>query len=468
MADPKEINVTYLKLKEVTIPERSRIDYGDLESLKYSISNYGLLNPIILNDRMELCAGGRRLRACSELGHQTIPARIVPDLSAEDSLLIEWIENEARKEFTWPEDLQLKLKIHNSYKASNPKWGYRDTATQLGVSIGGLSTDLTIAAALEHFPFLAEYKTKGKAREAYKKLQLRADAVLASEDMTHDAQESLTKIFESTETQNRVEESTSDSEDQPNPSRESSRSDSRSSDETSDSQGSQSSLPDFAYHICDYKDLLNQIPKNSIGFAELDPPYAIGYDDTYGQTQNIKTELKDWNSEKFKSEMQTLIFELYPRMMDATWVICWCGKEWAEWLNKIAFSIGFKTQHPGIWAKPGGSSNNLDSVMVSNYETFLLFRKGTATFNTPSFNACQFFHSVPSSQKFHPTQKPLDLYQHFFKAFHRHSTIFYSPFAGSGASMVMAPSFGMKPIGSDSDQRYYYQFIKLLKESYNG
>ena len=59
------------KLEEIIEGERGRQDYGDLEALKASIQNYGVIQSFSVQEledgKLLLIAGGRRFRACKEL-----------------------------------------------------------------------------------------------------------------------------------------------------------------------------------------------------------------------------------------------------------------------------------------------------------------------------------------------------------------------------------------------------------------
>jgi len=89
---------------------------------------------------------------------------------------------------------------------------------------------------------------------------------------------------------------------------------------------------------------------------------------------------------------------------------------------------------------------------------FLLLRKGKATFNIPSFSATFEHNATPGSQKVHQWEKPIALYDYFLKALGRQGSLFLSPFAGSGNSMISAAKFGMVPMGCDTKQKYAINF----------
>jgi len=82
--------------------------------------------------------------------------------------------------------------------------------------------------------------------------------------------------------------------------------------------------------------------------------------------------------------------------------------------------------------KSGGSTNQPKRGLVSNWEMYLLFRKGNAQFNTPSLPSAISIDSGNAANRIHQWEKPVKLYDHFLKALAQPGTIFLSPFAGSG------------------------------------
>ena len=96
-----------VKIVDIKIKKRVRRDLGDLEALKDSLKQYGLMNPITLNSKYELVAGERRLEAAKSLGWERINA-IVLDKNVDKlhQLEMELEENNQRKEFTDDELLE--------------------------------------------------------------------------------------------------------------------------------------------------------------------------------------------------------------------------------------------------------------------------------------------------------------------------------------------------------------------------
>jgi N6-adenosine-specific RNA methylase IME4 len=97
-----------ISIDRIVVGERHRKDMGDVAGLGRSISEIGLLHPIVIKRNGELIAGARRLRACVELGWTEIPVHVV-DL--DEIVHGEFAENAVRKDFTLSEAVAIKRAI---------------------------------------------------------------------------------------------------------------------------------------------------------------------------------------------------------------------------------------------------------------------------------------------------------------------------------------------------------------------
>ena len=89
-----------VRIQEIKVKSRIRIETGDISDLMESISKYGLLNPITVTEDFGLIAGFRRLEACRSLGMDEIECNVVNFQSRIDRLFIEADENLTRKDLT--------------------------------------------------------------------------------------------------------------------------------------------------------------------------------------------------------------------------------------------------------------------------------------------------------------------------------------------------------------------------------
>lgn len=89
-----------IKISDINIAERVRVDVGDLSPLVDSMDRLGLINPITVTDKNQLIAGYRRLQAAKRLGWEYIECTVANPVSKMEMLRIEADENITRKDFT--------------------------------------------------------------------------------------------------------------------------------------------------------------------------------------------------------------------------------------------------------------------------------------------------------------------------------------------------------------------------------
>jgi ParB family chromosome partitioning protein len=90
---------------------------GDIAALAESMKRYGQMNPIVLNNRNQLVAGGRRLEAARYLGWRTINAVIIDIDEGLPMLEYEVEENLQRQDFSSGE---LTLAARRLNRLRNP------------------------------------------------------------------------------------------------------------------------------------------------------------------------------------------------------------------------------------------------------------------------------------------------------------------------------------------------------------
>ena len=452
-------------IADIIIKDLSRVDLGDIQSLARSIETVGQLQPILINANNELVDGYRRISALKELHRTSVEVRVIKDLSQDDAYLIELFSNLDRKEFLWHEEIELKAKLHNYWKGkaeeANESWGYRETSKRLNCSLGGLSTDLVFAEALKVFPELKQQSTKSRAKELYKALGEQANAIQRMNNFSDDEKNRLAELQAGNLT---VPKTIAPTEEKTAEVREKA---TEIVNKEVEEKKSQYKGIKVLYVSENYKTFLDKIPDNSVGMVELDPPYAIDFNENYGKASKIESKATDWTEKELYEFYFNYLGAIYQKMLDASWVLCWTGKEHFIEIQKIAAETGFSVQAPGVWMKTGGSTNQPKRNLISNWEMYLLFRKGDAKFNTNSMPSAIQINTTNSAHRIHQWEKPIELYDHFVKAMAKPGSIFLSPFAGSGNCLISAAKARMMPIGCDKSQKYIPQFYERL-QNYTG
>lgn len=126
-----------INLSDIRLGYNPRSSLGDLTSLKQSIQQIGLLEPVILrpnkqkddNRPYEIVCGHRRYKAFDELKYLQIPARILK-LSDEESESLSFIDNKERKNYN-PVD-EARHYRHMQEKYGEDKYSTRNLAKIYG------------------------------------------------------------------------------------------------------------------------------------------------------------------------------------------------------------------------------------------------------------------------------------------------------------------------------------------------
>ena len=200
MNTKKENDLDTVNVNEVLIENRMRKELGDVEQLSKSISDVGLIQPIVLTSFQEndltivkLVAGHRRFEALKKLGVQELEYGVHflwrADLATDEYRrnAVELEENIRRKQMTWSEEVLGKARLLEIYQriygAPIPGqtsrtvqqglkpagFGVRKLAELLNESAGQTSEDLQMAALVEKIPSL---KNEPSREAAKRKLEL--------------------------------------------------------------------------------------------------------------------------------------------------------------------------------------------------------------------------------------------------------------------------------------------------------
>jgi site-specific DNA-methyltransferase (adenine-specific) len=434
-----------IPLSSVTVPDRFRQDYGDIESLKISIAERGLINPITVKDEgdgtYKLLAGGRRHRAVSELKWADVPARIYERQLLElDEKAIELAENADRKDFDWRERIKLEQRIHElqvgihgekfSTQPNATGWSLRDTATLLSRSPASISKDLSLAQALETLPVLAGCKTKDDAQKMLRNIQTSMMKAELSERITTEA---LTKP-----------------------------------------EDAKRNHLASCYIVGDTFRGLSQIQSGVIQFIDCDPPYGIDLDRSAkgfqsGKLAHDPNQYHEVRRNVYEDFLETLIAECYRVMTRNSWMTFWFGVDpWANTVYEILEKVGFKTTRTfGIWhkAKPPYHCSQPDTHLASAYDAFYYCRKGDAAlFKQGRGNV---FHYAPVPRKVHPTEKPIELMTELLSLFTLPGCQVLVPFLGSGNTLLAAANLNCPAAGYDLSEAYKNDFrLKCFESPY--
>ena len=439
-----KVRLDNVLIKNISIGERVRRDFGELEELKTSLTNEGLVLPIAVmelfedKDSFELRAGERRLRAATELGWEHIPCRIYPYI--EDVRMrkaIELKENTIRKDLSYAEASKITKEVHallidikgQKLRSSEGGHSLRATAELLGVSAATVHADIELAFAIEQDPELGKLKNK---TEAMSELHKRKEKVYLNEL--------------------------------------SSRASKKSSGLLTDRQ---QSIVD-GYMIGDAIESMRKLTPRTFNFLEIDPPYGIALRKTVKTEEKHKDLLKldmEESAEgrfKYMEWIDQLLPECNRVMKDNSWLILWFSIEpWVDLLFYALKRAGFEgTRTPLLWIKNNGNTRTPNIHLRNYYECAFYFRKRNAMLAKPGSRNVFSFPVIPD--KIHPNEKPVEMYMDILSVFCTPGSTILSPFAGSGNCLLAAANLNMPAVGIDLDVENRQQFVARVHRGLPG
>ena len=402
-----------IKLSDIDKGSRARKEYKKVKELWQSITEHGQIQPISVIEKdkvadMEndfdvskeylLLAGGRRMAAFEYGEAEEIEAKIYDEFHEEIEILkIELYENLDREDLTWTEEVELKAKIQQLEEdvadSEGTKASIRGTASKLNVSHGNLSEDLKLAEAIKAVPTLKRHKTKSDAKKELKQMMKRLDDKEAVEkiktEREADGESTLQKKIAS------------------------------------------------KYKTKDILEGLQLFDDGTVDLVELDPPLQLGFEEIDRYDHSSYNEV---TADDYPNLMTIWLKECYRVMKDNSWIIVWYPIEpWHTPVLEIMEEVGFKTRGiPLVWNKINGTSRAANLNLGNAYEVAFYGRKGSPVLEQPGRPSVFTYKKPDQSKRFHPTEKPIELYEEILQTFCRKGSICVSGFGGSGNIVLAA------------------------------
>lgn len=411
--------VELLPLGKIRVGDRFRKDLGDLDDLISSIKEKGIIQPITVDKKLNLLAGGRRLAACQKAGLLEIPCIRRDVEGSVDALEIELFENIHRKDFSWQERCAAEKAIMELKKQTDPEWGVRKQARETQVSAPSVSRRIELAAAVEQFPQLAQMDNEDQAWKAYKRIE---EKILV-ESLVNNAKAKALKGVKIAEKNYKV---------------------------GNVIEGMQALQPGM-YH-----------------FAEVDPPYAIDLDARKSrskETSRMDT-YQELTKENYLPFISELAGEVYRVLQPAAYAIWWFGMDWYNDTLAILREAGFAVSSiPAIWTKGAqGQTASPDTMLGSSYEPFFVCRKGDGKLARAGRSNVFDYTPLSPLKKIHPTEKPLDLMVEILETFTFPGTRMVIPLLGSGVTLRACYKTGRIGFGWDLSKEHRQRFLARVAE----
>ena len=212
---------------------------------------------------------------------------------------------------------------------------------------------------------------------------------------------------------------------------------------------------DFGYYNMDCMEGMKEFPDKYFDLAIVDPPYGQnygsggGWNTKYHQTEEQKT--------KYKNRFHDGGFPKHNNRMIA----------WDIAPDETYFRELFRvSKNQIIW---GGNYFSLPPARC-----FIVWRKLTisenftmsmAEYAWTSFdrNAKVFEKAPQDKNRFHPTQKPVELYEWTLSNFAQKGDKILDTHVGSASSLVACENMGFKYVGFEIDSEYYKKGLERIE-----
>lgn len=401
-----------VKIKDIKVGERVRSDYGDISALATSIQRYGLLHPIVVDEKKKLIAGERRLKAHAKLGKKEIEVKYLSELNDVDKKEIELEENIQRKSLDWQELVLAKLALHELRQqlygaktghTGGEGWGLQDTALALDQSVGTASMDIQLAKALQNFPELRKEKSKTNAFKKYKQME----TVLLRQELNRRRTRDVTPNI---------------------------------------------ILGDAAIECKKFED-------EEFDFVITDPPYGQDLNKKSDTGKTVSGVTYEDDPYLIMDLLRKVTKELYRALKpDRHMIIAFSMTHYAK-LKQLLEDAGFHVDPtPLIWNKTSGSTPANGEYFPYAYEPAFWCMKGRRGLNS---TACNMFtcKRVPSKHKLHPLERPQELLEAWVEAVSFPGEKGGDPFGGSGSLMEACINTGRECVIIEKDESNYFAIV---------
>jgi site-specific DNA-methyltransferase (adenine-specific) len=188
-------------------------------------------------------------------------------------------------------------------------------------------------------------------------------------------------------------------------------------------------------YLMDCIEGMKQFPDKIFDLAVVDPPYGIGAGKGVGVTRGKENQytVKDWDSS-------------IPEQ--AYW-----NELWRVSKNQIVWGGNYMTDY----LKPSRGWIYWQKLMGGNYAD------GELAWTSFDRNLKEFTKRSDQGNRFHPTQKPIKLYEWIFANYASEGNLILDTHLGSQSSRIAANKAGLDFVGFEIDREYYDNGNKRFK-----
>ena len=221
------------------------------------------------------------------------------------------------------------------------------------------------------------------------------------------------------------------------------------------------------FRNCDCLDLLSSVDDNSVNLVLIDPPYMISRDTGFrnGKLKKYETvsmDFGDWD--KTDDVLYEVILECYRVLTDNGYLICFYDLWKITTLKNYLENANFKQLRFIEWLKtnPVPLNSQLNYLTNSREIAVTGVKKGKPCFHSKYDNGVYEYPIYHKSDRFHPTQKPLELFEELILKHSNKGDTVLDCFTGGGTTPVACLLTDRNFIGCELDKEYYRNTVDRI------
>lgn len=191
------------------------------------------------------------------------------------------------------------------------------------------------------------------------------------------------------------------------------------------------------------------------------------YGTIYGKKYCVKTDYGEWDSNFTMETLESFIESFYKKLRNGGTLIIWFDLWKISQLKELLEKHKFKQIRMIEWIKTNPQPLNSKTNYLTNCREIALtaVKKGKPTFNSKYDNGVYKFPLQGGKNRFHPTQKSLELFKVLIKKHSNVGDLIVDPFLGAGTTAIASKLMGRKCNGSELNESYINKMTTILEQT---
>jgi len=191
------------------------------------------------------------------------------------------------------------------------------------------------------------------------------------------------------------------------------------------------------------------------------------YGTIYGKKYCVKTDYGEWDSNFTMETLESFIEAFYKKLRNGGTLIIWFDLWKISQLKELLEKHKFKQIRMIEWIKTNPQPLNSKTNYLTNCREIAItaVKKGKPTFNSKYDNGIYRFPLQGGKNRFHPTQKSLELFQTLVKKHSNIGDLVVDPFLGAGTTAIACKLTGRKCNGSEINNDYVCKTNNILDKT---